>query len=238
MVARNQLSPKVMVVSNLPTTGPLWVMSLQQQLHLDVILESAPANILTRWALEIPDLIIFDVNLPATSILARLKQLRSETAVPILLFTTNSAEEFLVEAYNAGVDECIIKPVGASLFHAKIKVWLRHTGTVLTDALNPLRIGNIQLYPAEKMIILNNGKPVQLTSLELQLLYSLMSQPGRIVATEVLLQRMWGIHREGDTAALKNLIYRLRQKIEIDSADPKIIQTVVGVGYRFGSRGE
>lgn len=236
MVARDQLTPKVMVVSNLPTTGPLWVMSLQHQLHLDVILESAPANILSTWAVEIPDLIIFDVNLPATSILDRLKQLRSETAVPILLFTTNSKEEFLVEAYNAGVDECIIKPIGASLFHAKIKVWLRRSGTVPAETLDPLKVGNFHLAPAEKIVILENGLPVRLTNLEMRLMYCIMSQPGRTISTEVLIQRIWGLHSEGDTTALKNIIYRLRHKIEKDPASPKIIQTVVGIGYRFAGR--
>lgn len=232
---KSSLSPKVMVISNLPATGPLWVMSLQHQLQLQVVLESDPANVINRWAAEIPDLILFDLNLPAAALIELVRRLREETAMPILVLTGQPSEEFHVALYQAGADEIILKPLGASLFHANVNVWLRRSGSVPTDVLNPLRVGNLRLHPAERLFILENGRPVRLTSLELQLLYCLMSQPGRAVSTEALIQRIWGVHAAGDTAALKNLIYRLRQKIEKDPGEPKIIQTAAGVGYRFST---
>lgn len=231
--AKTPLTPKVMVVSNLPATGPLWAMSLQHQLQLQVVFETDPANIYNRWAAEIPDLIIFDVNLPPAALIERVRNLREATAAPILLLTGQPGEEFHVTLYQAGADEIILKPIGASLFHAKVRVWLRRSGSVPADVLNPLKAGGFRLHPAEKLLILEDGRPVRVTSLELQLLYCLMSQPGRAVSTEALIQRIWGVHAEGDTAALKNLIYRLRQKIEKDPADPKVVQTAAGVGYRF-----
>lgn len=228
-------TPKILLVSNQRSTGPLWVMSLEQQLHVQVIFEPKPTHTIKRWAEEIPDLILLDLNLDETTQLELIKHYRFETSIPILLFTSNPTEEFLVEAYLAGVDECILKPVGTSLFHAKIMVWLRRSGNVPTETLDPLRPGNFQLLPAERILLLENGERVRLTNLELRLLYCLMSQPGRTVSSENLVQRVWGSHFEADNTVLKNIVYRLRKKIEIQPARPQIIQTVVGVGYRFAA---
>lgn len=233
MAEKLKLSPKVLVVSNLRTTGPLWVMSLESMLRVNVVFEPVPENTILRWVAEIPDLIIFDVNLTGANLLTLIKDLRLETVNPILLFTSNPSEEFQVEAYQAGVDECVLKPLGTSLFHSKIKAWLRRTGNIPVETLDPLRAGGIQLFPAERHAMLANGSLVRITNLEIRLLYCLMSQPGRSVATEGLIQRVWGSSGEADSAVLKNIVYRLRQKIETDPANPQVIQTVTGVGYRF-----
>ena len=201
-------APKVLIVSNQQTTGPLWVFSLQQQ-KLHVMLESEPSNTLARWEKEIPDLII--------------------------LLTPARGEEFVLEAYQAGVDDCMIKPVSPSLFQAKIKVWLRRSGSISTAILNPLKVGPLQLFPSEKLILLKNGSAVPLTNLELRLLYCLMSQPGQIVTIEELNHRVWGYAAEADNTMLKNVVYRLRRKIEADPANPLIIQTVVGIGYKMAA---
>lgn len=226
---------KVMVISNQRTTGPLWVLSLQEQEHLDVVLEPVPANSLHRWAAEIPDLILLDVNLPQSITLELIQSLRRETAVPILMLTTKWDEEFLVDAYRAGIDECISKPIGSSLFHAKVRVWLRRSGSVPTETLDPIRAGFIQLVPADKELVMLDGRRVRLTNLELRLMYCLMSRPDRTAPVEGLIQRVWGSDSGGDNVALKNIVYRLRQKIEVDPGNPLILQTVAGEGYRFVS---
>jgi two-component system alkaline phosphatase synthesis response regulator PhoP len=163
-------TPKVLIVSNQQTTGPLWVFSLQQQ-NLNVALESNPANTVARWEKEIPDLIILDISLPEGAILDLIRNLRAETLAPILLLTPVRSDEHVLEAYKAGVDDCLLKPVSPSLFQAKIKVWLRRSGNIFTDALNPLKVGTLQLFPAEKLVLLKNGGAVRLTNLELRLLY-------------------------------------------------------------------
>jgi DNA-binding response OmpR family regulator len=233
MAEKLRPSQKILVISNLDTTGPLWVMSLEKLLLVDVIFETNPNNTLTRWAAEIPDLIIIDVKLPTTSLFGLIKALRFETVTPILLLTSNATEEFLVEAYQNGVDECVLKPVGSSLFQAKTRAWLRRTGNIPVETLDPLRAGGLQLFPTEQILTLANGAIIRLTNLEIRLLYCLMSQPGRTVATEGLVQRVWGSTFEADSSVLKNIVYRLRKKIEPDPSHPQIIQTVVGVGYRL-----
>jgi DNA-binding response OmpR family regulator len=227
-------TPKVLIVSNQQTTGPLWVFSLQQQ-KLNVSLEAVPSNTLTRCENESPDLIILDINLPEAQILELIKGLRAELLTPILLLAPARTEDFVLQAYQAGVDDCIPKPVSPSLFQAKVKVWLRRFGSISTEMLNPLKVGTLQLFPSERIVFLRNGNAIRLTNLELRLLYYLMNRPGQIVTIEELNQRVWGYTAEADNTMLKNVVYRLRRKIEADPANPLIIQTVTGVGYRLSA---
>jgi DNA-binding response OmpR family regulator len=80
---------------------------------------------------------------------------------------------------------------------------------------------------------LKNGGTARLTNLELRLLYYLMNRPDQIVTVEELNQRVWGYNAEADNTMLKNVVYRLRRKIEADPANPLIVQTVPGTGYRL-----
>ena len=226
--------PKVLVVSNQQNTGPLWVFSLQLQ-KLNVLLEADPTRTLQRCEVESPDLIILDINFPESQTLDLIKKLRVELLAPILLLTPVRSEEYVIKAYEAGVDDCMPKPVSPSLFQAKVKVWLRRFGSLSTENLNVLKVGTLQLFPAERMLMLRNGGVVQLTNLELRLLYYLMNRPGQIVTTEELNQRVWGYTAEADNTMLKNVVYRLRRKVETDPANPLIIQTVIGTGYKLAA---
>ena len=232
MAEKLGVTPKVLIVSNQQTTGPLWVFSLQQQ-KLNVALESVPANTLARCERESPDLIIMDINMPEVQILDLIKGLRAEMLTPILLLAFAHTEEFVIEAYKAGVDDFIPKPVSPSLFQAKVNVWLKRFGSTSADFLNPIKVGTLQLFPAEKMVFLKNGGAARLTNLELRLLYYLMSRPGQVVTIEELNERVWGYSAEADNTMLKNVVYRLRRKIETDPANPLIIQTITGVGYKL-----
>ena len=226
------LGPRVLIVSNQQTTGPLWVFSLQQQ-NLYVVLESDPSKTLQRCEMETPDLIILDINMPEPQTVELIKSLRAEMVTPILLLTTSRSEEYIVESYKAGVDDYMIKPVSPSLFNAKVKVWIRRSWSATTSTLDPVKIGGMHVFPNERMIIRDNGQPVHLTNLELRLLYYLVSRAGQTVTTEELNQRVWGYTGEVDNTMLKNVVYRLRRKIEADPANPQIIQTVTGVGYKL-----
>jgi len=232
MTEKLVLGPRVLIVSNQQTTGPLWVFSLQQQ-NLYVVLEADPSKTLQRCEMETPDLIILDINLPETQIVDLIKSLRAEMVTPILLLTPPRLEENVIEAYSAGVDDYMIKPVSPSLFNAKVRVWLRRSWSATTSTWDPVKIGGMHVFPNERMVIRDNGQPVHLTNLELRLLYYLVSRAGQTVTTEELNQRVWGYTGEVDNTMLKNVVYRLRRKIEVDPANPQIIQTVAGVGYKM-----
>ena len=224
--------PRVLIVSNQQTTGPLWAFSLQQQ-SLHVVLEADPSNTLKRCEMETPDLLILDINLPEAQTVDLIKNLRAEMVIPILLLTPPRSEESIIDAYKAGVDDYLIKPVSPSLFNAKVRVWLRRSWSATTSTLDPVNIGRMHIFPADRMVMKNNGEVVHLTNLELRLIYYLVSRAGQTVTTEELNQRVWGYTGEADNTMLKNVVYRLRRKIETDPASPKIIQTVTGVGYKL-----
>lgn len=232
MTKKNILGPRVLIVSNQQTTGPLWVFSLQQQ-DLYVVLEADPANTLKRCEEETPDLIILDINLSEDQTVDLIRTLRAEMVTPILLLTPPRSEESILDAYNAGVDDYLIKPINPSLFNAKVKVWLRRSWSAAASALAPAQIGGMHIFPAERIFMKNNGQAVHLTNLELRLLYYLAGRVGQMVTVDELNQRVWGYTGEADNTMLKNVVYRLRRKIEVDPANPKILQTVVGGGYKL-----
>ena len=234
MAEKLVLGPRVLIVSNQQTTGPLWVFSLQQQ-NLHVMLEADPTKTLQRCEMETPDLIILDINLPEAQTVDLIRGLRGEMVTPVLLLTPPRSEENIIEAYNAGVDDYLIKPVSPSLFNAKVKVWLRRSWSATTSTLDPVKIGGMHIFPNERMIIRDTGQPIHLTNLELRLLYYLVSRAGQTVSTSELNQRVWGYTGEVDNNMLKNVVYRLRRKIEADPANPQIIQTVSGVGYKMAA---
>lgn len=232
MTEKLALGPRVLIVSNQQTTGPLWVFSLQQQ-NLHVTLESEPSKTLQRCEAETPDMIILDINLPEAQTVDLVKSLRAEMVTPILLLTPPRAEDKIIEAYEAGVDDYLLKPVSPSLFNAKVRVWLRRSWSATTSTWDPVKIGGMHVFPGERLVIRDNGQPVHLTNLELRLLYYLITRAGHTVTAEELNQKVWGYSGEVDNAMLKNVVYRLRRKIEADPANPLIIQTVTGVGYKL-----
>lgn len=231
MVGSMALIPKILVVSDLQTTSPLWAFNLTQQ-RWDITLEPHPAKAIERWAELLPDLIVCDINSESVS-LELITKLREEAVLPILLLTANHAETFILDAYEAGVDDCILKPIEPMLLEAKLKAWLRRSSNVPVEVLANVRVDDLQLIPSDRSLILDDQAPIHLTNLELRLLYYLMGRPGRTLTTEELCHHVWSHHSAGDPTTLKNLVYRLRRKIEADPAHPHYVHTVAGVGYRF-----
>ena len=225
-------APKLLIISNNMRTGPLWAYTMQES-RFDAVMENDPARTLRRWSEENPNLVLFDINDAGPLLLSIVRTLREESNVPVILLTSRKPEEFIVQAYESGVDECVMKPISATLFHAKLKAWLRRSWSVPMDVLDPIQVGNVYLEPANRTVVVGSRSPVRLTNLEMRLLYILMNRPGRTVTGEELIQRVWGYSGDADNTVLKNMIYRLRRKIEADQANPAIIQTLPGIGYKF-----
>jgi DNA-binding response OmpR family regulator len=165
--------------------------------------------------------------------LSVVNQLREQAVIPILLLGSIQPLKFLLEAYEAGVDEYILKPVEPALLHAKIKAWLRRTWSIPVGMLDALKVGDIRFVPAERTVLLEGKPPIRMTNLELRLMYYLMSHAGRTITAEELFQRVWGTDRDVNKTTLKNVVYRLRLKLEPDPNHPQYIRTVSGVGFQF-----
>ena len=232
MVVSMALNPKILFISNgQPTVS--WALPFIRQ-YLQVVVEPRPDQAFLRWADEAPDLIIIDIEPMEPLALKIIDQLREQVVIPILVLGSDPRNKFMLEAYEAGVDEYILKPIEPALLHAKIKAWLRRTWSIPVGMLDALRVGDIRFLPAERTLILEDQPPIRMTNLELRLMYYLMSHAGRTITPEELCQRVWGTDREVSKTTLKNVVYRLRLKLEPDPANPHYIRTVAG-GYQFTS---
>jgi DNA-binding response OmpR family regulator len=223
---------RVLLVSDEPNSGRIWAYALQQ-MGLEVVLTASGHEALEEWHGGGFDLLIADVHTPDLDGLALCRQIRAEAINPILLFTPRRDEAHILEAYQAGVDECIVKPVSPPLFLAKVQAWLRRSWTVPLAATDCLEAGALRLDPVRRELKMPGGSAVKLSALQFRLLYLLMNNQGQVFPPDLLIDRVWGYAGEGDRTLLKNLIYRLRQKIEPDPNRPRYIQTVGDEGYTF-----
>ena len=230
MVVDMALSPKILFIANGEGTGPGALQFIRK--YLQVVLESQPARALQRWIDEAPDLIVIDIEPVELLALSVVTQLREQAVIPILLLSSIQTVKFILEAYEAGVDEYIAKPIEPSLLHAKVKAWLRRTWSIPVGMLDALKVGDIRFIPAERTLLLEGQPPIRMTNLELRLMYYLMSHAGRTITAEELCQRVWGSDRDVNRSTLKNVVYRLRLKLEPDPTNPHYIRTVGG-GYQF-----
>jgi DNA-binding response OmpR family regulator len=231
MVIKMTFGPKILCICNGQTTVPSVLYVIQQ--YLQVVLESHPSRAFQRWIDEAPDMIIIDIEPLEPLALQVINQLREQAVIPILLLSFSATNKFMLEAYEAGVDDYILKPIEPSLLYAKIKAWLRRTWSIPIGMLDALKVGDIRFLPAERTLLLNGQPPIRMTNLELRLMYYLMSHAGRTITAEELCQRVWGTDRDVSKTTLKNVVYRLRLKLEPDPTHPQYIRTVSGVGYQF-----
>jgi DNA-binding response OmpR family regulator len=223
--------PKVFVVCDRSDTAPVWGYILREQ-GLTVVMEASLEQALDRWAVEIPDLVVIDVDVSKKNPMDLYKKFRAVSVAPILLFLPTHHETQILEAYAAGVDEVVVKPISPAIFLAKILAWGRRSWTLPIENLSLLRAGEYKLEPSRRCLIKPDGVEARLTNLEFRLLHILMGRPGQIFSAEDIIQSIWGGYGDGDQVLLKNVVYRLRKKIEADPSHPDLLQTWQG-GYAF-----
>jgi DNA-binding response OmpR family regulator len=185
---------------------------------------------------ESPALVILDVNLPRLSGLEVCRRIRQESKVPIMMLTVRNAEEDQVQALDMGADDYLTKPFSPRTLSARVRALLRRAGD---ERPAPLAVGDFSLDLELQSVSVRGGEPVRLTKLELRLLQILLANAGHTLPAERLLAHVWGSRGSGDRQLLKQLVHRLRQKIEKDAAEPQYLVTVSGVGYalRVGEEG-
>jgi DNA-binding response OmpR family regulator len=229
----SQIRPvaKIFVVCDQRDTAPVWGYILRQQ-GLSVVLEPSLEKAIDRWTTENPDLVVLDVDMSHRDRMALYQNFRGVSVAPILLFLPTYHETEILDAYAAGVDEVVIKPISPAIFLAKIMAWKRRSWTVPTAELSQIKAGKHRLSPTRRCMIDSEGGEIKLTNLEFRLLHLLMSRPGHLFSAEEIIEAIWGGYGSGDQVLLKNVVYRLRRKIEADHSRPVFLQTWQG-GYSF-----
>jgi DNA-binding response OmpR family regulator len=183
---------------------------------------------------EAPSLIILDINLPRLNGLEVCRRIREASATPIMMLTARGAEEDQVNALDLGADDYLTKPFSPRTLLARVRALLRRSGV---EKPAPLAAGDFTLDLELQSVAVRGGEAVRLTRLELRLLQLLLANAGHTLPAERLLSHVWGSRGAGDRQLLKQLVHRLRQKIEADAAEPRYLVTVSGVGYELRPAG-
>ena len=223
--------PKIFVVCDRTDTAPVWGFILRQQ-GLVVILETSLDKAVDHWSMEMPDFVVIDIDITHQDPMVLYKKFRAVSVAPILLFLPAHHETQILAAYAAGVDEVVVKPISPAIFLAKIVAWVRRSWTLPVDGLSLVKAGKHRLDPTRRCLIDPAGLEIKLTNLEFRLLHLLMSRPAFVFSAEDIIQSIWGGFGNGDQVLLKNVVYRLRRKIEVDPGRPALLQTWQG-GYSF-----
>ena len=179
---------------------------------------------------EAPDLVVLDINMPGASGFQVCEAIRAKSRVPVMMLTVRGEEEDLVKALELGADDYLSKPFSPRTLLARVKALLRRAGM---ENSAPLAAGRIRLDVEEHTVQVGSGSAVRLTKLELRLLQMLIANAGHTVSSDRLLMQVWGHKGSGDRQLLKQLVHRLRQKIETDPAVPMMLQTAPGAGYKL-----
>ena len=179
------------------------------------------------------DLILLDLMIPEISGTEVCRQIRAKSKVPIIMLTAKDSEVDKVVGLEIGADDYVTKPYSARELVARINAVLRRNGSESTTVESGvITVQGIRM-DIDRHQVSVNGIPVSLPLKEFELLEFLMRNAGRVLTRIQLIDRVWGSDYVGDTKTLDVHIKRIRAKIEDDPANPKIIQTVRGLGYKM-----
>lgn len=179
------------------------------------------------------DLVLLDLMIPEVSGTEVCRQIRSKSRVPIIMLTAKDSEVDKVVGLEIGADDYVTKPYSSRELIARIRAVLRrNAGDSLETENGVLTVGAVRM-DIDRHQVSINAIPVSLPLKEFELLEFLMRNAGRVLTRMQLIDRVWGSDYVGDTKTLDVHIKRLRAKIETDPANPTLIQTVRGLGYKM-----
>ncbi|MFH1264325.1 MAG: response regulator transcription factor, partial [Planctomycetota bacterium] len=182
---------------------------------------------------EEPQLIVLDLMLPGMNGLDVARRVRAKLEIPILMLTARGSEEDVLKGFEAGADDYLAKPFGPKVLVARVKAVLRRSGAVSeAEEGGLLGLGGISLDPKGREVRVE-GREIELTHTEFELLRVLVEHPGWVYRREELLESVWGYSYLGDSRLVDVHVANLRKKIGDDPSDPQFIRTVRGVGYKF-----
>ena len=192
---------------------------------------------LLRFAAEDVDLVVLDLMLPKLDGLEVCRRLRAESEVPIIMLTARDDELDKVVGLELGADDYITKPFSIREFRSRVRALLRRASASRSNG-GPRDVISAHglMVDLGRRVVEIDGRRVQLTYVEFELLRTLAGHPGRVYSRRMLLESLWGAADYREPRTIDVHVRHLREKLEPDPADPEYILTVRGVGYRFRDR--
>ena len=189
------------------------------------------AEALARFRRAVPEVVVLDLGLPDMNGLDVLAEIRITSQVPVVILSARDDESGKIAALDAGADDYVSKPFGVGELVARLRTARRHAvraagGTTLFEA------GDLIIDTLQHRVTLK-GDTVKLTPKEYDLLHLLTRHAGRLMTHRHILREVWGPGHENDVPYLRVFVGRLRQKIETDASDPRLLLNEPGIGYRL-----
>jgi DNA-binding response OmpR family regulator len=180
---------------------------------------------------ESPNLVVLDLMLPGTDGLALCRWIRSQSDLPVIMLTARGEEADRIVGLELGADDYVTKPFSPRELAARVRTVLRRSAPA-APAVERLAFEGLEIDAATREVR-KDGAPLELTAKEFDLLWFLAGHPRRVFSRDQLMDRVWGYEAALDTGTVTVHVRRLREKIEDEPSEPRFLQTVWGVGYRF-----
>ena len=209
---------------------PLAFLLQREGYEVDVV-EDGPAAV-AAFDRDGADLILLDLMLPGLPGTEVCREIRTRSAVPIIMLTAKDSEVDIVVGLELGADDYVTKPYSTRELLARIRAVLRRRVEVDDEPLNVLEVGLVRM-DVERHTVEVDGREIAMPLKEFELLELLLRNAGRVLTRGQLIDRVWGSDYFGDTKTLDVHIKRIRSKIEREPSDPVLLVTVRGLGYRF-----
>jgi two-component system KDP operon response regulator KdpE len=221
---------RALVVDDEPAILRFLMPALQAN-DYEVTSATTVAEALKRLARGPPDVVVLDLGLPDGDGKDVIRQVREWSDVPIIVLSAREREAEKIEALDLGADDFVNKPFGVGELMARLRTALRHRGQTAVPG-GSFTVGTLEI-DTGKHRVTRAGSEVKLTRREFELLACLARHPGKVMTHRQLLTAVWGPAQAEEMQYLRVYIRHLRQKIEENPDDPKIILTELGIGYRF-----
>ena len=221
---------KILIADDDPDLLDLVAYALTQAGYL-VVKASDGTAALALFEAETPDIAILDINMPGATGFDVCSAIRSRSTVPIMMLTARGEEQDRERALELGADDYLTKPFSPRTLLARVRALLRRAR--LERSAGPMSVGRVTLDADASTVQIGEGEGIPLTKLEFRLMQALLAQAGRAVNSDRLLILVWGHRGAGDRQLLKQLVHRLRQKVEANPAVPQLLQTAAVSGYKL-----
>ncbi len=230
------MNERVLIVDDEPNIIELVSLYLKNEGY-EVLFAENGEEALDLFFANPPDILILDIMLPDIDGLEILRKIRKESQVPVIMLTAKESEVDKVVGLELGADDYLTKPFSPRELAARVRAVLRRSRAFEQNTCDVIETPGLRIDPMRRTVEIKGAKKgkksVNLTATEFDLLYFFASNPGIVLTRERLLERVWGYDWACDTRTVDVYVRHLREKIGDDAQNPRFIETVRGVGYRF-----